>query len=478
MRKNRHRVWPGAAPAIAGLALALLPLAGRPATASEAPNAPVLSRTVLPAPAFPIAIRPDRRGYQDARGRPFVGILDTVWLGISRLTLDEFTEFVQIRRSQGYTGILVSLVDFERTRSMRGTEERPFPGSRGDADLTQPNQAYFDEARKKILAAREAGLWVGVVPAWYGWQGDAWRSNWGSDPGDTSIAETYGAYLASRFGDLDHVFWLHGGDNGPTLAENQAAGSEVRIDLTKITDAHARAIKAGAKVPQMHTYHTHRGAHARSCFPDASWMDMNAAYAAENVPAETEVEWARGDKPVMLTEGYYENRALVGLKDHHLNRQQVRGTWWHAITTGALAAANGNEIVWAVRDLHGSNVWNQPETGVHSPVASDMTLLSRVLASYPDKHWLADAGSPLVASNRGTGTSLASGLLSTDRNAAIVYFPSPRDFTLDTGELPVGATGLWVNPQTGETRARSSLSDSLSTPEGWSDSVLMIGGPG
>lgn len=123
-------------------------------------------------------------------------------------------------------------------------------------------------------------------------------------------------------------------------------------------------------------------------------------------------------------------------------------------------------------------MWNQPETGVHSPVASDMTLLSRVLASYPDKHWLADAGSPLVASNRGTGTSLASGLLSTDRSAAIVYFPSPRDFTLDTGELPVGATGLWVNPQTGETRAQSSLSDSLSTPEGWSDSVLMIGGPG
>lgn len=445
-----------------------------------APTGPLtLSPTHAPAPAFPISI--SGRGYRDALARPFVGVADTLWNACSRMTLAEVESYAQTRRAQGYTMVLVSLLDINsRSRAQVTTGELPFTGTNNAANFAAPNDIYFDAAVAKIDALVAAGLYVWVVPGWYGWQGDMWRSNWGTGTSDYSKADPYADYLAVKLGGRQGVGWLHGGDNGPTTSNGQTgsvpSGGNA-IDVTQITNRFAGRLRAAASASQLHSYHTYRGDRASTYFGSESWYDVHAAYAAADVPAQTVPVYALGSKPVALTEAYYELRAETGLSAPHLDRFGIRRTLWQGITTGALLHASGNEAVWQVRGFRGSHVWDQADGVTSAFSENDVSVLSRVLATFPTVMWTPDAAAPLVSTNRGGGITLAPALISDDGGSAILYVPTARTFTVDLTRLAAGRAGLWVHPQTGETR-EAILTGSLTTPTGWSDAVLLLGNAG
>ena len=437
-----------------------------------------LSSSILPTPVFPISVANGNRGFADANSTPFFGVADTLWNGISRMSAAEFTQYAQTRRTQGYTAVLLSVLDINsrnRTQAVSGTT--PFIGSGNSASFTSPNlsgtTSYWDHVEWCVDELAANGLLAVLVPAWYGWQGNMWRGHIAASDTDTTIATSYGNFLASRLGDRSNVWWLLGGDNGPTTANGQASSVPAgmpSVSVVAATNALATALKTGASVSQLMTYHTYRNDAAWNYFGSESWYDMHAAYSATDTAVRVVPEYTRAStKPVFLVEAYYDARGSVAGASPDLTRKELRTGALQAMLSGALAAANGHEAVWPVREWYAGVTWVD---GINATSVGDLTVLSRLLASFPGKHFLADIADPLVSSNRGSGVSLAPGIIATDSSVAIVYVPDARTIALKTSLMP-GASWHWLHPETTQTVLVQSSLSALSAPSGWNEGILI-----
>ena len=440
-----------------------------------------LSSTTLSAPTFPITKASDSRGFIDANGVAFYGIADTAWNAISRMSMADFTSYLQTRRSQGYTTILLSLLDIRsRTRTQTQSGSLPFMGSGNSADLKNPNTSggYWDFAEWCIDQCATNGMLAVVVPAWYGGWGDMWRGHIASSASDTSIATSYGNFLASRFGTKTNIWWMLGGDDGPTTAGNNVSGVPgglPQVDVTNATNALASALKSGASVSQLMTYHSFRNDTAYTYFGAQSWYDVHAAYGGQDTATVVTSEWNRGVvKPVFMVESYYDMRGEVGLAAPSLSRVELRAEAWQSMVTGGHVTANGNEAVWAVTGVYAGFTWND---GISRPAGDDQTILSKVLQTWHSKVFRPDNTASLLSVGRSSGTSIAAGLLSTDGTVGIIYFPSPRSATLNLTRFTGAPLLAWVHPETGVvTQISGNTTGSsfvLTYPAGWSDAILV-----
>lgn len=436
-----------------------------------------LSATPLAEPTFPIGI--SGRNYIDAAGLPFYGVGDTLWNGISRMTRAEFTSYCTTRKAQGYTAILLSLLDINnrgRAQTVSGTT--PFNGTNNSADFTSRNLtgtiSYWAQVQWCVDELASFGMVAVLVPCWYGYTGNMWRGHIASSDSDVSIANSYGTFLGGLLGDRENVWWMHGGDNPPTNANGSTNGVWAglpRVSVVAATNALATSIKNAATVPQLTTYHTVRDDVAFNYFGSESWYDLHAAYSAyfagtnNNPHYRVLNEYARTPaKPVMLTEMLYARRDDTGLSPD-TSRLECRSEAWQSMLSGALTTANGNEVVWQVRELYGSWVWTD---AINDPESLDLKVLSRVFQTFRDKTFIADQSSPLVTSNRGDGTTVAPGLISNDGSVAIIYIPSSRTVTINTAAVS-SSTWRWVHPETAEIQEATSFT----TPSGWSDAILI-----
>lgn len=438
----------------------------------------VLSSSVMANPSFPITVSSDSRGYRDSTGKAFYGLGDTGWNAISRLSQAGFTSYLQTRRAQGFNTLYLSIVDINSlTRTQQASGQTPFTATGSSVNITNRNLSgsynYWDHLEWCIDQAASQGFLCIVIPLWYGYRGNMWRPFIASTAGDTAKATDYGQFLASRLGNRTNVVWMLGGDNGPGTGTQVEAvqGSLPRVDVTAATNALGAALKSGATVPQLMTYHSYRGDAASAYFGSQPWYDLHAAYAFADVPADTIPEWNRGGKPVTMVEAYYDARQEAGVTPV-LTRAQVRGTTWHALTTGALVTAYGHEYVWGVNWRTGGPTF---ETAVAAPSAQDHQVISRVLRTYDTKTLRPDAASPMVTSNRGSGVTLASGLRSTDNTVGVLYVPTARTFTLSLSGFSATPQLAWVHPETGATTQfdATGMSMSLTSPSGWTDAILI-----
>lgn len=437
-----------------------------------------ISSSVMSNPSFPITVSTDNQGYRDSTGKAFYGLGDTNWNAIARLSQAGFTSYLQTRRAQGFNTLYTSVVDINSlTRTQQASGQTPFAATGTSVNIVNRNLTgsynYWDHLEWCIDQAAAQGFLCILIPLWYGYRGNMWRPFIASTAADTSKATDYGQFLASRLGDRNNLIWMLGGDNGPGTGTQVEAvqGSLPRVDVTAATNALGNALSAGATVPQLMTYHSYRGDPASAYFGSQPWYDIHAAYAFADVPADTIPEWNRGGKPVALVEAYYDARQEAGVTPV-LTRAQVRGTTWHALTTGALVTAYGHEYVWGVNWRTGGMTF---EAALAAASASDHQVISRVLRTFDTKTLRPDAATPLVSSNRGQGITLASALRSTDNKVGILYIPTSRTFTLNLSGFSGTPQLAWVHPETGATTQfdATGLSMSLTTPSGWTDSILV-----
>jgi hypothetical protein len=430
-----------------------------------------ISSSPLPSYSFPLSV--SGRGYLDATGKPYLGVADTCWNAISRMTRTEFTSYITQRRAQGYTAILMSVLDVNsRSRTQATSGTTPFNGTNNSASFTSRNTSgtisYWDQVVWCVDQLAAQGMLAVLVPGWFGYRGATWRGHWATSNSDTSIATSYGTFLASILGGKSNVAWLHGGDSGPTTGtQTEAVPSGMpQVDVTAAMNAVANTISNAATVNQLHTYHTFRNDAATTYFGSQSWYDVNAAYSGQDPTARVIPEWNRtNNKPVFMVEMYYSARSEVGVPTPHLSRQDLRAEAWQSMCSGALITANGSEYVWQVRDFYSGFVWTQ---GMNLQSAGDITVLSRIFATFPAKFWVADHAAPIVATNRGLGLTLAAGLVSSDAKVGIVYVPDARSITINTTRVP-NATWYWVHPET----AQVTPAGNFTVPSGWVDAVLV-----
>jgi len=468
---------------LVGIGVVVLRQGGQDESTVAEPGDITLSSTPLPAPEFPIRVGENGRTLVDAEGDMFHGLFDTGWNALTRMTRDEFTDYAETRREQGYTGLLLSVLDFSTTQRTEAVGGTPFTEDGSDADLSRPriiegdDNDHWDHVEWAVDELERLGLVAVLVPNWHQQSGGSWRGHLTDDS-----AVDYGEFLAERLGDRSNVWWMLGGDNRPKADASKWTSDVPRGlndgDVTQEVNLLAESIKDNATVPQLMTYHTDRRDTAWTYFGEEEWYDLHAAYSGiEGTARRTLPEYERdGVKPVFLVEGLYDRPTPDDRGELDLSREQLRRQAWSAFLGGAVAVANGHELVWPVEEG-----W---QDALQAPSAKDLTLLSEVLATYqdselvPDLHEDADPAGRSLLSGYGTGDDLGMGAVSTDKKVGITYLPSRRERVIVNLDAYDGIPELaWLHPGTGELLQidfdTEDATLEIATPEGWTDAVLI-----
>lgn len=427
-----------------------------PTTAPVAPATP---------PEFPIRAGGDRTSLVDANGAPFLYLADTAWLAPSSLTQSEIRTLLDTRAAQGFTAVQMSVLAFLHMDDAKnaygdnpfvnGTDlSRPLEVGRRTTDPNSSDYDYWDHVDWIVSQAEDRDLAITLVPSWYGYAGEDWRSNV-----STSNAATYGTFLGKRLGHHLNLLWMLGGDNDPTSSDTAKVPSGAdRSDKTAATNAMGNAIRSGEPVRHLMTYHAKRPVSSLKHFAGQPWHTFASAYADEYTYKHAAASSGQG-LPVVVTEAYYDARTKTPVLDHRRLRAQA---WW-SVLSGA-GFAYGHENVW---DL--DPAW---KTGIRDASATDVTRILTILAELGQ----VKASGSVLTSGAGDSTGLDRAITGRAGNTAVTYLPSGRTVTVDLGALGGDKVTLtWIDPATGRRNVVGTLgaagTKQLSWP-GWPDAVL------
>lgn len=374
-------------------------------------------------PAFPIKPSPDGRYLVDRNGKPFFYHADTAWGLAKTPTLREAEDYLDDRKSKGFTAVHLHAVAKERGSAANREGDEPFAPA---GDITRPNERYWARLEKVLQAARSRGFLVAVSALWLRWGGrdaDGWRSQLRTE----EEAHAYGTFLGRRFKGLDNVLWILGGDANPA-------------EKTDMIRRLATGIRAEA--PQhLLTYQAAPDHASARVLPEEKWLDFNFAYTLG--PSHTHVlgEWKRpvAPRPIIFGGGAQE-------KDHNAGSFRVRQQAYRAILSGALGGhAFGHR---GVSSFEGD--WRAE---LQSAGARQMGILKGVFATRPWYALVPDEGHLTLVAGSGEGEAAAAVAARTeDGRFAAVYVPSPRKLTLDLGRFAAPVTLTWVDPTDGRAR--------------------------
>ena len=393
---------------------------------SSRPEGPPLAPTPTPvalqeAPAtarFPVAVSGDGRYVVDASGRPFLIAGEAAWSLLVQLKLDEVRAYAADRRVRGFNSVLVNLVEHryadDAPRNAYG--EAPF---RPGAAFSQPNPSYFDQARQALEVLRDEGLVVFLVPAYLGYGGgdDGWTGEL-ERAGEEACA-AYGRFVAQRFGDLDNVVWVAGGDFSPR------AGSKAdRCTARIIETVHAAAPAA------LVTGHWAPETRATSQVSVAGLINLEGVYTYHAADAAC-VAAIGSPRPVFLFETTYEN-------EHGATARSLRLQYYRAALACPAGQFIGARPMWLFDDG-----WEAELDSVGTRQAEVGASLLRSL-DWWTLEWspgvvLSSPGERIAAVGRGSGIG-------------VFYFPSlapGSTATIDGDRLGGRFTATFVDPSTG-----------------------------
>lgn len=396
----------------------------------------------FPAPRFPLRISDDRSHLVDAAARPFLYHADTPWGLVTRLRREEVERYLDHRRAAGFNAVQVQLIPEAAITS--GTNAYGHGPFRKPGDFSVPDSRYFDHAAWVVRQARQRGMLVAFNPVWLGCC-DGGRRDLMALNGVDRCRE-FGRFLGRRFGGLDNVLWIQGGDRDPGR-------------WRPFVDALAEGLKETAP-HQLHTAHWSSTHSSLDEIGDARWLDLNAAYT---YAAEHEGAWrrqfhvyhsARRDAervprtPFFLIESTYEG-------EHGATAQKVRRQAWWAMLSGACGQAMGNGRIWGFREG-----W---PTHLDTPAVRDLRVLRRVLE---DHRWWTlrpDFGHQVLTN--GLGTYNAGDRPGGDDYVAVAAAPDgtalayvPEGGTVSVSTFPAMREADWIDPTNGRSVARLGIS--------------------
>jgi hypothetical protein len=385
-----------------------------------------------PAPpdaGFPLRVEPGARYLVGQSGRPFLLTGDTAWSLIADLTREDAERYLQDRRARGFNTLLVNLIEskFASKAPANVYGEPPFatPGN-----YATPNDAYFDHAAWVLRRACELGFVVLLTPSYVG--------NGGGDEGwyqamaasGAAKLRDYGRYVGRRFGGLDNIVWVEGGDyNPPDKALIRALAEGIRE-----SDPDA-----------LQTAHGSPGSPALEHWSGEPWLAINNVYTYGPVHEAALGQYQDGaGMPFFLMESAYEN-------EHDAGAQRVRMQAWQALLSGASGQVFGNNPIW---HFDGPGIYPAAEgwrEQLDSPGARSMTVLHELMASRP--WWLLrpDINGAFLTDGRGGAAARAVAAQAVDGSFALVYLPTARRVTLDLAGLRGPRVAAeWRDPSTGE----------------------------
>ena len=180
---------------------------------------------------------------------PFFWLGDTAWLLFEKLTDDEAKAYLQNRRDKNFNVIQAVLVHHKEMQDVSGSFALK------DDDFLHPDTEhdYWNRVDRVIKMAEEMGLYIALLPVW----GSMVKTGVLND----SNVESYGKFLAERYGKYPNILWLIGGD------VRGDDGYDVWIKL-------AETIKAQDSKHLM-GFHPFGRTRSSMWFHEQKWLDFN-----------------------------------------------------------------------------------------------------------------------------------------------------------------------------------------------------------
>jgi hypothetical protein len=446
--------------------------------ATSLPSQPVTPTARVP-PVFPLSVSPDGRVLVDKDGVPFRIQGDAGWELSTRVTPTELRAYLDDRRARGFNTVLVMLVESvdygageprapggapgslgaQGARPfLKAVSGAPWDGSFGTADLSTPNERYFQWIDEVVAEAARRDMLVLLTTLYLGFDAgrdDGWQRALGQPSNSDEAVFEFGRYLGVRYRDAANIVWAHGGDSVPP------AGSRAARRLRQIV----RGLEAGGD-RHLHTAHWSGYADNPEGSPPAPLstdqpdlaplVSMNAVYSAGD-PAnarngrtfvQSRRAWDRRPAlPAFLIETTYEG-------EHGLTRERLRaGMWWAALSTIG-GAVFGNNPVWKF-DTAKNPGW---PIALESPGTRDFQRLGALFNALP-WHRLVPSGLGGTRSRitspggdpRTAGDAYVAAAATTSGDLLVAYVPPWHD-----GSVGLDPTGMssplrarWYDPTSG-----------------------------
>ncbi|MCX7842401.1 MAG: DUF4038 domain-containing protein [Clostridia bacterium] len=144
-------------------------------------------------------------------GKKFFYLGDTVWSTFTNATSEEFLEYLEYRRSQGFNSLQINILP-QWDRSMPDVDIHPFEiNDKGIYNFYSINEKYFDRAEKFLEMAVDKGFIPNLVVLWGNYVKDTWISERVPQtlmPYDAIVP--YVCYAVKRFSRFNPMYMISG----------------------------------------------------------------------------------------------------------------------------------------------------------------------------------------------------------------------------------------------------------------------------
>ena len=147
-------------------------------------------------------------------GAPFFWVGDTLWSAFTNPTAEEWREYLEHRRAQGFNVIQINtLPQWDRCLPDQGITPYPLRPD-GSMDYAMPvNEAYFDRAREFCAMARDVGFQLALVAVWGNLVPDTWLNHiFPAHVWPLEAVEAHVRRCVAAFSEFEPV-WIVSGDS-------------------------------------------------------------------------------------------------------------------------------------------------------------------------------------------------------------------------------------------------------------------------
>jgi len=385
----------------------------------------------------------DRCHFVYADGTPFFWLSDTAWNGVLRAKEDNWNQYLQTRRGQGFTAIQFVNTQWRgHTKDSHG--ETAFVGT----EHTQLNPQFFQRLDPKVKAINEHGLIAAPVILWALGERDPGQSL--SEEDAIRVAR----YIVARWGAYQ-VIWFLGGDGnyGGERAERWK-----KVGRAVFGDQHPRLVT-------MHPCGRHWVADE---FRHEGWFDFIGYQSGHGdsldhlrwlVMGPPATEWRKEPpRPIVNLEPNYEIHPSYHSKKKFTDFEVRRASYWSLLVAPPAGVSFGHNSIW---------VWSKkPEPpeghkrigtvppwheGLDTPGIRSMSVLRRFFESIT--WWRLRPAPELLVQQPGKEEELhrfVAAAKTDDGDLAVAYLPEGCAIVLQTESLKLPAAARWFNPRTGE----------------------------
>jgi hypothetical protein len=371
---------------------------------------------------FPLKVSANQRYLEGQDGKPFFLNIDAAWSLIAQLTYAQANQYLVDRSNRKFNGILVNLIEhlYSNNPPKNIYNVSPFSGS----PFSTPNEPYFLLADSIIARANELGLLVFLDASYLGYT--CGSQGWCSEISAASSAtmNSWGQYVGNRYKNYPNIIWVMGGDADPTSVKNKL---ESMVSGMKIFDTVYSRIYTAHNEPETESI-TH--------WSGSTWLTLNGVYTYSTTYTASQTAYTVVPTiPFIMMESAYEN-------ENNSTSQTLRAQAYWSFLKGGCGHIFGNNPIWKF-----SSGW---QSALNSAGSVSMTYFYNLVKS---RHWyflLPAAGTKIITSGAGSGTTLATFAYTSDSTSIIGYMPTSRTVTINPSLLKDDSLHVWwYNPSNG-----------------------------